>query len=184
MSDKRKVVLTPTELHTCTRFTNDSQYLCLFAGLWNIDSSDMEVHKIFCSLAIKFEVFQPSRGVCDEKDVPSTFDDGSENTMWFNKLFCLCQECKRQGIQVEINLSKKTVSEYGINHNYVRSYNNTSTDILINTYFTVLITLAETNRCQEFIKSRSGKSTKIYKWFITHHRICFCYPDTVLKSLR
>lgn len=136
---KRWVILKPCEMHLDAVSTSECT---LYAGLWDITSSDNATHDKFCKLAINSNVFSFGNiGIRVEEDIPYTFNDGSNSKSWLISIFRMMIEALSYGINVKIELDKSLMVEYDLclTKSYGISFkeyeiDNKTKDDLYNTY--------------------------------------------------
>lgn len=169
----KKVVLEPCELHTSSNIlpVNGGKILScmsLYAGFWDIKSCDMETHKKFCELANRYNIFKfYNSGMCNPEGKPATIDDGVDNLSWYSNLAWFCRECLKQGILVEVNISKKSVLCYGISHNYGNYYQDNVAERLFYSYLSAVCEIFDRNSATKFIKTRIKNVSKAYKYVLS-----------------
>ena len=132
----RKVVLKPCELHiACV-----DGLTCLYAGLWDITSSDAQTHDSFCNIASYYKVFNfyNTGRYADESRV-YTFDDGRNSLMWLSGLYRIIKHCKKNcNIDVVVELNKDFNKQYGVSSCFNKAFSAKVQDKLIDTYLKII----------------------------------------------
>lgn len=138
-----RVILKPCELHT-KKVSNGIVYV--YAGLWDITSSDIRTHEIFCDVMYRCQVFSfDNSGKMPNKREPYTFDDGGETISWIENMIKAIRYLKSKNIEVVIELNKKFCLSYGVNENFERDYTDSVSENIINIYFAGLYRLFKQN---------------------------------------
>lgn len=155
MSNKR-VVLKPFDL-IIFRYNT---YSGIYAGLWEITSSDMETHLEFCRFMYQRGVFGFSNvGEVVNEGEPYTFDDGLNSLNWLGCLFRALHDvaaCK--GINVVIELDRKLNQSYNVSEiNEDKTFKGVTGQKLIDTYFKSLISFASYMKAPNFVRTRITK---------------------------
>lgn len=164
----KRVVLKPCELLV----SKYKSYSSIYAGLWTIESSNMETHLEFCNFMMKRKIFGfNNTGVVAIQGKPYTFDDGFDSLNWLQNLFRALHDISAKGITVVIELDRNLNLGYMVSDLSVdKCFGKTISSKLIDTYFNSLIYFASYMKMSSFVKTRV-KKFDCYKYKLNDSKI-------------
>lgn len=168
--NKRRVVLKPFDLII---YRGSSGYSCIYAGLWEITSSDMDTHLEFCRFMKQRNIFTFSNiGEVETEGTPYTFDDGRDSLKWVSQLILTLHDIASRGIDVVIELDRRLNLGSPVQDIYDGvTFNTTTSKKLIDTYFVSIISLSRYIKAPSFVRTRVSKFDN-YAYKIINDKVC------------